>query len=101
MNAKHGKDRKNLLRVDNAANAVVIAAGLLVVLYAAAIGEPVQAPAPQVAQHVPLGRLVVTAQRPKDEKETVAAREAGHWDSARITAQLTDGRFVTVAARAR
>ncbi len=101
MNAKYGKDRKGLLRVDNAANAVVIGAGLLIVLYAVATGEPGQAPAPQVAQQVPIGRLVVTAERPKAEKENLAARTEGRWDSAQVAVSRPESGFVAVGTHFR
>jgi len=101
MNATQTKTHKGHMMVDNAANAVVIAAGLLIVLFAVAAGDTGPAPAPQVAQQIPIGRLVVTAQRPKAEKENFVGRARGREDSVQVAASSPEGAFDAVSTNVR
>ena len=85
MNMAPKKDWNRHLNIDSAANAGVLATGLLIVLYAAATAHTDPAPqATQVVQQDRDGRIVVTAIRSKTEKAGVRLAEYG--DSVQLAA---------------
>ena len=83
MRTSHRKDWNRQSNIDRSANASVIAAGLLIVLLAAATADNDPAPtAMQLAQQTRTSRTTVATQAPPPE--TTKLRVAGYGDSVRL-----------------
>jgi hypothetical protein len=94
MNTAPKNDWNRHLNIDSAANACVLAAGLFIVLFAAAAAHTDPAPqATQVAHQDRDGRIVVTAMRSKAGKDTPGARPAEHGDSVQLAEASPTGSF--------
>ena len=102
MNTMQTTERNDPLKIDNVGNAAVIAAGFLAVLFAAAtvdtdaVTAPAQVartanaapatPPAQDRQQAYVGRLVVTAVRPKTQAQPAAGRPAAPVESVVVAA---------------
>jgi hypothetical protein len=94
MNTMPKKDWNPHLNIDSAANAGVLATGLLIVLFAAATANTDPAPqATQVVYQDRDGRIVVTAIRSKTGKVTPGVHPAGHGDSVQLAEASPAGSF--------
>lgn len=94
MNTTPKKHWNPHLNIDTAANASVLAAGLFIVLFAAATADiDPAAPATQVVYQDRDGRIVVTATGPKAAKATPGVRPAEHGNSVQIAESSPTGPF--------